>query len=132
MWEQEWEQFELHSKVTMEIMEDIDLVPMIFPQKEYKDTMLNLYSYSDFTYKYKYSLSEEPKCLRFYDFLGYWKCQAPKLVFEDFHFLEIRTCKDQAFRKRREQGNPRDPSDRLLKILNMESISSQKHEMEIW
>lgn len=49
MWEQEWEQFELHSKVTMEIMEDIDLVPMIFPQKEYKDTMLNLYSYSDFT-----------------------------------------------------------------------------------
>ena len=49
MWEQEWEQFELHSNETPQIMEDIDIVPMVFPQIEYKDTMLNLYSYSDFT-----------------------------------------------------------------------------------
>ena len=49
MWEQEWEQFELHSNETPQIMEDIDIVPMVFPQMEYKDTMLNLYSYSDFT-----------------------------------------------------------------------------------
>mgnify|MGYP003116824796 FL=1 len=49
MWEQEWEQFELHSNETPQVMEDIDIVPMVFPQIEYKDTMLNLYSYSDFT-----------------------------------------------------------------------------------
>ena len=49
MWEQEWEQFELHSNEIPQVMEDIDIVPMVFPQIEYKDTMLNLYSYSDFT-----------------------------------------------------------------------------------
>ena len=49
MWEQEWEQFELHSNETPQVMEDIDIVPMVFPQMEYKDQMLNLYSYSDFT-----------------------------------------------------------------------------------
>ena len=49
MWEQEWEQFELHTNETPQVMEDIDIVPMVFPQMEYKDQMLNLYSYSDFT-----------------------------------------------------------------------------------
>ena len=49
MWEQEWEQFELHTNETRQVMEDIDIVPMVFPQMEYKDQMLNLYSYSDFT-----------------------------------------------------------------------------------
>ena len=49
MWEQEWEQFELHTNETPQVMEDIDIVPMIFPQMEYKDQMLNLYSYPDFT-----------------------------------------------------------------------------------
>jgi len=49
MWEQEWEQFNLHSQTQTEIIEDIETVPMVFPQMEYKDQMLNLYSYSDFT-----------------------------------------------------------------------------------
>tara|TARA_B100000131_G_scaffold301716_1_gene324165 strand:+ start:259 stop:675 length:417 start_codon:yes stop_codon:yes gene_type:complete len=49
MWEQEWEQFNLHSQTQTEIIEDIETVPMVFPQMEYKDKMLNLYSYSDFT-----------------------------------------------------------------------------------
>ena len=49
MWQQEWEQFELHSQDRTEFIEDIDIVPMVFPQIEYKDQMLNLYSYSDFT-----------------------------------------------------------------------------------
>ena len=49
MWEQEWEQFNLHSQTQTEIIEDIETVPMVFPQIEYKDQMLNLYSYSDFT-----------------------------------------------------------------------------------
>ncbi len=49
MWEQEWEQFNLHSQTQTEIIEDIETVPMVFPQMEYKDHMLNLYSYSDFT-----------------------------------------------------------------------------------
>ena len=49
MWEQEWEQFNLHSQNQTEIIEDIETVPMVFPQMEYKDQMLNLYSYSDFT-----------------------------------------------------------------------------------
>ena len=49
MWEQEWEQFNLHSENQTEIIEDIDTLPMVFPQMEYKDQMLNLYSYSDFT-----------------------------------------------------------------------------------
>ena len=49
MWEQEWEQFELHSQDRTELTEDMDIVPMVFPQIEYKDKMLNLYSYSDFT-----------------------------------------------------------------------------------
>jgi|TARA_R110002020_G_scaffold210696_2_gene416903 hypothetical protein len=49
MWEQEWEQFELHSQNRTEFTEDMDIVPMVFPQIEYKDKMLNLYSYSDFT-----------------------------------------------------------------------------------
>ena len=49
MWEQEWEQFNLHSQIQTEIIEDIETVPMVFPQMEYKDQMLNLYSYSDFT-----------------------------------------------------------------------------------
>tara|TARA_A100001388_G_scaffold260433_1_gene228456 strand:- start:179 stop:598 length:420 start_codon:yes stop_codon:yes gene_type:complete len=49
MWEQEWEQFNLHSQTQTEIIEDMETVPMVFPQMEYKDQMLNLYSYSDFT-----------------------------------------------------------------------------------
>ena len=49
MWEQEWEQFELHSNAEPQIIEDMETVPMVFPQIEYKDSMLNLYSYSDFT-----------------------------------------------------------------------------------
>ena len=49
MWEQEWEQFNLHSQTQTEIIEDIETVPIVFPQMEYKDQMLNLYSYSDFT-----------------------------------------------------------------------------------
>ncbi len=49
MWQQEWEQFELHSQDRTELTEDMDIVPMVFPQIEYKDQMLNLYSYSDFT-----------------------------------------------------------------------------------
>jgi len=49
MWEQEWEQFNLHSQTQTEIIEDIETVPIVFPQIEYKDQMLNLYSYSDFT-----------------------------------------------------------------------------------
>ena len=49
MWEQEWEQFELHTQVEADIIIEMDIVPMEFPQIEYKDQMLNLYSYSDFT-----------------------------------------------------------------------------------
>ena len=49
MWEQEWEQFELHSKAEPQVIEDMETVPMSFPQKEYKDQILNLYTYSDFT-----------------------------------------------------------------------------------
>ena len=49
MWQQEWEQFELHSQDRTELTENMDIVPMVFPQIEYKDQMLNLYSYSDFT-----------------------------------------------------------------------------------
>jgi len=49
MWQQEWEQFELHSQDQTEFTEKMDIVPMDFPQIEFKDQMLNLYSYSDFT-----------------------------------------------------------------------------------
>ena len=49
MWEQEWEQFELHSKAEPQVIEDMETVPMVFPQIEYEDSLLNLYSYSDFT-----------------------------------------------------------------------------------
>ena len=47
MWEQEWEQFELHSNSEPQIIEDMDTVPMVCPQIEYEDSLLNLYSYSD-------------------------------------------------------------------------------------
>ena len=49
MWEQEWEQFELHSNAEPQVIEDMETVPMVFPQIEYEDSLLNLYSYSDFT-----------------------------------------------------------------------------------
>ena len=49
MWEQEWEQFELHSNAEPQIIEEMETVPMVFPQIEYEDSLLNLYSYSDFT-----------------------------------------------------------------------------------
>ena len=49
MWEQEWEQFNLHTNANIQTIEDMDTVPMEFPQIEYKDQMLNLYTYSDFT-----------------------------------------------------------------------------------
>ncbi len=49
MWNQEWEQFQLHSQENQEIIEDMDIIPMVFPQQEHKDRLLNIYSYSDFT-----------------------------------------------------------------------------------
>tara|TARA_Y100000389_G_C17415586_1_gene493485 strand:+ start:289 stop:705 length:417 start_codon:yes stop_codon:yes gene_type:complete len=70
MWEQEWEQFELHSKATTETMEDIELVPIVFPQKEYQDQMLNLYSYSDFTMLHNQGIF---RCSNFFiDSAGNW------------------------------------------------------------
>ena len=70
MWEQEWEQFELHSNEIPQVMEDIDIVPMVFPQIEYEDSLLNLYSYSDFTMLHNQGIFRSE--LFFIDRTGNW------------------------------------------------------------
>jgi len=70
MWEQEWEQFELHSNAEPQIMEDMETVPMVFPQIEYKDSLLNLYSYSDFTMLHNQGIFRSE--LFFIDRTGNW------------------------------------------------------------
>jgi len=70
MWEQEWEQFELHSNAEPQIIEDMDTVPMVFPQIEYEDSLLNLYSYSDFTMLHNQGIFRSE--LFFIDRTGNW------------------------------------------------------------
>ena len=70
MWEQEWEQFELHSNAEPQIIEDMETVPMVFPQIEYKDSLLNLYSYSDFTMLHNQGIFRSE--LFFIDRTGNW------------------------------------------------------------
>ena len=70
MWEQEWEQFELHSNAEPQIIEDMETVPMVFPQIEYEDSLLNLYSYSDFTMLHNQGIFRSE--LFFIDRTGNW------------------------------------------------------------
>jgi len=70
MWEQEWEQFELHSNAEPQVIEDMETVPMVFPQIEYKDSLLNLYSYSDFTMLHNQGIFRSE--LFFIDRTGNW------------------------------------------------------------
>ena len=70
MWEQEWEQFELHSNAEPQVIEDMETVPMVFPQIEYEDSLLNLYSYSDFTMLHNQGIFRSE--LFFIDRTGNW------------------------------------------------------------
>ncbi len=70
MWEQEWEQFELHSNAEPQIIEEMETVPMVFPQIEYEDSLLNLYSYSDFTMLHNQGIFRSE--LFFIDRTGNW------------------------------------------------------------
>lgn len=70
MWEQEWEQFELHSQEPTQMIEEMDIVPMEFPKMEYKDKLLNIYSYSDFTMLHNQGIF---RCSNFFiDRAGNW------------------------------------------------------------
>ena len=70
MWNQEWEQFQLHSQDNQEIIEDMDIIPMVFPQQEHKDRLLNIYSYSDFTMLHNQGIFRSK--LFFIDRTGNW------------------------------------------------------------
>ena len=76
MWEQEWEQFELHSNAEPQIIEDMETVPMVFPQIEYEDSLLNLYSYSDFTMLHNQGIFRSE--LFFIDRTGNWTKKVSK------------------------------------------------------
>ena len=56
-------------------------------------------------------------------------------IFGKYSFLEIAEARKSNFCKSwtsRAAENPDDPSNNILKILDMGSISSRKHEMKFW
>ena len=53
-----------------------------------------------------------------------------RIIFEKQYLLEMQHLKSQK-NQRRVLGNPWDPSYQILKVLNLGSISFQKHYMEI-
>jgi hypothetical protein len=72
MWEQEWEALEdrLNNPQVMSV-EDMDIVPIVFPTLECQGELLNLYSYSDFTMLHNQGIFRDTKF--FIDKTGKWK-----------------------------------------------------------
>jgi len=72
MWEQEWDALEDRlNNPQSDILEDIDTLPMVFPTLEYKNELISLYTYSDFTMLHNQGIFRETKF--FIDATGKWK-----------------------------------------------------------
>jgi len=69
MWEQEWHSLEerLNSPI---IIEDMDILPLVFPTLECDGNLLSIYTYSDFTMLHNQGIFRDTKFL--IDKTGKW------------------------------------------------------------
>lgn len=68
MWEQEWHSLE--ERLSNPIIEDIDVLPLVFPTLEYEGNLLSIYTYSDFAMLHNQGIFRDTKF--FIDKTGKW------------------------------------------------------------